>query len=232
MKNPSHIAIIMDGNGRWARKKGLQRTDGHKQGVKTLKSIVKVAAEMDIYCLTVYAFSTENWRRPESEVEFLLKLFARTLKKEGHELAENNVVIKIIGRRNELPKFILDEILNLEDLTANNDGLQLNIAFNYGGRSEIIDTAKKLFEKYDPQQINEDLFCSNIYIDNYPEVELLIRTGGEKRLSNFLLWECPNSELYFTEKYWPEFKKEDLEMAISEYKERNRRFGGIDDNAY
>jgi len=232
MKNPSHIAIIMDGNGRWARKKGLQRTDGHKQGVKTLKSIVKVAAEMDIYCLTVYAFSTENWRRPESEVEFLLKLFARTLKKEGHELAENNVVIKIIGRRNELPKFILDEILNLEDLTANNDGLQLNIAFNYGGRSEIIDTAKKLFEKYDPQQINEDLFCSNIYIDNYPEVELLIRTGGEKRLSNFLLWECAYSELYFTEKYWPEFKKEDLEMAISEYKKRNRRFGGIDDNAY
>ena len=231
MKIPSHIAIIMDGNGRWARKKGLQRADGHKQGVKTLKSIVTAATEMDINSLTVYAFSTENWRRPEREVEFLFNLFARTLRKEGQELAENNVVIKIIGRRDELPDFILDEILNLEEITAENDGLQLNIAFNYGGRAEIIDTAKKLFEKYDPQEITEDLFSSNLYIDNYPEVELLIRTGGEKRLSNFLLWECAYSELYFSEKYWPEFGKRDLKLAIEDYGKRDRRFGGIDGDA-
>lgn len=228
MKIPSHIAIIMDGNGRWAKKKGLQRADGHKQGVKTLKSIVTAAAEMDINSLTVYAFSTENWRRPEREVEFLFNLFARTLRKEGQELAENNVVIKIIGRRNELPEFILDEILNLEELTAENDGLQLNIAFNYGGRAEIIDTAKKLFEKYDQQEITEDLFSRNLYIENHPEVELLIRTGGEKRLSNFLLWECAYSELYFSEKYWPEFGKRDLKLAIEDYGKRDRRFGGID----
>jgi len=231
MKIPSHIAIIMDGNGRWAQKKGLPRTYGHKKGVKTLKMIVKTATEMNVSCLTVYAFSTENWKRPKNEVDFILELFASTLKNEGRELAQNSVVIKILGRRNSLPDFLLDEIKNLEMETAGNDGLQLNIAFNYGGRAEIIDTAKELLNKYNTEEINEELFTKNLYIENYPEVELLIRTGGERRLSNFLLWECAYAELYFTEKYWPDFNKEDFKNAINEYMRRDRRFGGIKDNA-
>ena len=231
MKIPSHIAIIMDGNGRWAQKKGLPRTYGHKKGVKTLKMIVKTATEMNVSCLTVYAFSTENWKRPKNEVDFILELFASTLKNEGRELAQNSVVIKILGRRNSLPDFLLDEIKNLEMETAGNDGLQLNIAFNYGGRAEIIDTAKELLNKYNAEEINEELFTKNLYIENYPEVELLIRTGGERRLSNFLLWECAYAELYFTEKYWPDFNKEDFKNAINEYMRRDRRFGGIKDNA-
>ncbi len=227
MKIPSHVAIIMDGNGRWAQKRGLSRTTGHQQGVKNLKEIVKAASEINIPCLTLYAFSTENWRRPKNEIHFLFKLFAETLKKECCELAQNNVKIKIIGRRKDLPPFLNREIKTIEKKTEKNDDLQLNIAFNYGGRAEIVDIVRKLIKSRKTDEITEELISKNIYITEYPEVELLIRTGGEKRLSNFMLWECAYSELYFTDKYWPDFNKNDFITAVKKFAARDRRFGGI-----
>lgn len=228
MKIPAHLAIIMDGNGRWAQQNNMPRTMGHKQGVTVLKQIVKESKNIGIPCLTVYAFSTENWARPRTEVDFLMRLFQRTLKQECRELHENNVKIKIIGRIQELKNSLIQEIDNIETMTENNTGIKLNIAFNYGGRAEIIDAVKKIMVENEKAELTEDMFKKYLYNADYPEVELLIRTGGEMRLSNFMLWECAYAEIYVTEKYWPEFSREDLNRAVKVFNERERRFGSID----
>lgn len=231
MSIPKHVAIIMDGNGRWAQKKGLPRRKGHKEGVNTLKKIVKAAGEIGINYLTVYAFSTENWKRPDKEVNFLLNLFENTIKNELDELKEKNVHINVIGRKKTLPSNLVKQIEYLENETAKESDLILNIAFNYGGRAEIVDTAKKILkEKIEVEDIDEKKFSSYLYFSNIPDVELLIRTGGEKRLSNFLLWESAYAELYFADIFWPDFSKENLEEAVDEFNQRNRRFGSLDED--
>lgn len=238
---PEHIAIIMDGNGRWAESRGLPRKEGHLAGTRVLKRVTQKAGELGVKALTVYAFSTENWKRPGREVDFLMHLFQQTLIRQTRDLDENNVRVKVIGQRENLGSGILSAIRKIEEITATNSGLQLNIAFNYGGKAEIIDIIKKvkiLSEqgKIDLTSLTEKDLDQFLYNADYPEVELLIRTGGEKRLSNFLLWQTAYAELFFIEKYWPDFTGEDLLEAIKIFQQRNRRFGGLnktggDDNA-
>lgn len=231
MDIPLHVAVIMDGNGRWAQKKGNPRREGHKRGVNTLKDIVEASMDLGISCLTVFAFSTENWKRPDYEVNFLMKLFQKTLDDETEELNQNNVKINVIGRRKKLPQNLINKINKSEKITENNDGLILNIAYNYGGRAEIIDAAKKLYrdldDKFTIDELDEKKFQNYLYCSQYSDVELLIRTGGEKRVSNFLLWEIAYSEIYITDKFWPEFTKNDFKLAIKKFQNRDRRFGGI-----
>lgn len=228
---PAHIAIIMDGNGRWAEEKGLPRREGHKAGVKALKRVTEKAGELGVSCLTVYAFSTENWKRPGSEVNFLMKLFKQTLLEQARDLFDNNVRVKVIGRREGLSKGILQSISEVEGLTADNQGLELNIAFNYGGRLEILDMIRKIITEIDrglnPDQLKVEDLDKYLYNPSYPEVELLIRTGGEKRLSNFLLWQSAYAEFYFIDKYWPDFTGDDLLEAIRVFQIRDRKFGGL-----
>ncbi len=230
---PSHVAIIMDGNGRWAQSKNKPRTYGHKKGVETLKTMVEEFIEKGIPSLTVYAFSTENWKRPPKEVQYLMTLFRNTIKNEAEELDEQDVKVNIIGRRDKLDSKLLDTIEWIEDLTSDNKKLELNIAFNYGGRAEIIDVVKKI--KADPDisraDIDEELVNKKLYNSNISNVEYIIRTGGEKRISNFLLWESAYAELYFTEKYWPEFDGQELEKALQDFAKRKRKFGALDNGA-
>jgi undecaprenyl diphosphate synthase len=234
MNSPKNIAIIMDGNGRWAQQRNKHRTSGHKEGVKTLKKIVKAAVNLNVESLTVYAFSTENWKRPKAEVDFLLTLMRQTMRNEVEELIEKGVKVKFIGRKDVLSKKLTDEIEYIEQSSTNNKKLTLNIAFNYGGRAEITDAAKKLAEAYKENKLTLDQFDENnfsdyLYNKELKEVELLIRTGGDMRLSNFLLWQSAYAELYFTDKFWPDFEEEDLINAIEEFKQRERRFGGLND---
>lgn len=232
-KLPEHIALIMDGNGRWAKKRGLPRSFGHKAGVEALKEIVRCCSDIGVKILTVYAFSTENWNRPADEVDYLINtLLVEFMKKEISELNKNNVKIKIIGNLETLSpstKNIIDEAINI---TEHNSGLQFNIALNYGGRTEIIDAVKKVSKMALAGNINEDdidekLFSSCLYTAGDKEPDLIIRTSGEKRLSNFLIWQGAYSELYFPDVLWPDFRKEDLIEAIDEYAKRDRRFGGV-----
>lgn len=234
MNSPKNIAIIMDGNGRWAQKRNKNRTSGHKEGVKTLKKIVKAAASLNVDSLTVYAFSTENWKRPKAEVDFLLTLMRRTMRNEVEELIEKGVKVKFIGRKDALSKNLIEEIDYIEKSSSQNTDLTLNIAFNYGGRAEIIDAAKKIAESYKDKKLNlaqfdENDFSNYLYNKELKDVELLIRTGGDMRLSNFMLWQSAYAELYFIDKYWPDFEETDLIKAIEEFKQRERRFGGLDD---
>jgi undecaprenyl diphosphate synthase len=234
MTTPKNIAIIMDGNGRWAEQRNKVRSDGHREGVKTLKKIVKAAANLKVKSLTVYAFSTENWKRPKAEVDFLLTLMRRTMRNEIDELLARGVKIKFLGRKNNLSKKLIEEIKYIEEKSAENTNLTLNIAFNYGGRAEIIDAAKKIASEYKIDQIDldnleENNFGEYLYSPELQNVELLIRTGGDLRLSNFLLWQSAYAELYFTEKFWPDFNEEDLKKAIRDFKNRERRFGGLKD---
>ncbi|MFW6035750.1 MAG: isoprenyl transferase [Halothermotrichaceae bacterium] len=231
MNVPSHVAIIMDGNGRWAQERNLPRRKGHQEGVKTLKKITKKAGQMGIKSLTVYAFSTENWKRPGREVKFLLSLFKKTLITQAQDLFKNDVRVKIIGRRKSLPDDLIDVIKSIENKTKPNNGLMLNIAFNYGGRAEICDMVKNYLQnsnqKNNIKKINEEQLEKYLYNPYLKDIELLIRTGGEKRLSNFLLWQCAYAELYFIDKYWPEFSTRDFERSINVFQQRNRKFGGL-----
>lgn len=234
MNTPKNIAIIMDGNGRWAQKQNKNRSAGHKEGVKTLKKIVKAAADLKVESLTVYAFSTENWKRPKAEVDFLLTLMRRTMRNEVEELLANGVKVNFIGRKDALSENLINEIDQIEKRSLENRKLTLNIAFNYGGRAEIIDSAKKIAEAYKNneiklEQLDENNFSNFLYNSQLQDVELLIRTGGDMRLSNFLLWQSAYAELYFTDKFWPDFEAEDLIKAIEEFKQRERRFGGLND---
>ncbi|ABW19060.1 isoprenyl transferase [Alkaliphilus oremlandii] len=229
---PQHIAIIMDGNGRWGTERMLPRNLGHKAGVEALRDVIKTASNIGVQYLTLYAFSTENWKRPVSEVSFLMKLLIEYLRKEIAELHENNVKIQIIGDVAGLPKEVIKEIEKATIKTMNNQGLCVNIALNYGSRAEITDAIKKIAKMVENQEIQSDdidesLVHSFLYTAATPDPDLLIRTSGELRLSNFLLWQCAYSELWFTDVYWPDFTGEHLIMAITDYQNRKRRFGGI-----
>lgn len=226
----------MDGNGRWAQNRNKPRSFGHKEGVKTLKKIVKAAVHLKIESLTVYAFSTENWKRPQTEVNFLLTLMRRTMRNEIDDLLKKGVRVSFLGRKDNLPSNLVKEIEHVETKSAQNSRLDLNIAFNYGGRAELIDACKKIARDYKKgvcklDELEESNFSDYLYKANLKNIELLIRTGGDLRLSNFLLWQSAYSELYFVDKFWPDFQKEDLEIALSNFKKRQRKFGGLIDDA-
>lgn len=229
---PRHIGVIMDGNGRWAKKRGLPRSAGHSAGAESLKKIVTEANNLGVKYITVYAFSTENWKRPEAEVNYLMNLLLDYLKNAEKTLAGENVVIRCIGSRKELSDEINEQIVRTEKFTANNDGIVMNIALNYGGREEITNACKVLCEKAAKGEIRaEDItdkdFENQLYTANQPDVDLLIRTSGEERLSNFMLWQVSYAEMWFTPKLWPDFKPADLRQAILDYQKRGRRFGGV-----
>jgi undecaprenyl diphosphate synthase len=229
---PQHVAIIMDGNGRWAQQKGLPRTVGHRQGVNRVKEIVKAAAELGVSVLTFFAFSTENWIRPKKEIEILMRYLNNFLDREIKELGKNNIRFMVIGRDEPLPKYIQAKIEEAENKTKNNTGLIVVLALNYGSRQEIVDAAKKfgcdlVAGKVDLEKLDIQTFNDYLYTSQLPEPDLLIRTSGEMRLSNFLLWQLSYAELYFSKKYWPDFKRKDLEKAIKVYQNRERRFGKI-----
>lgn len=226
-KIPNHIAIIMDGNGRWAKKRGLPRTFGHKEGAKSLQKVIKKAGEMGVKYVTVYAFSTENWKRNKDEVNTLMFLFKNYIKSEEKNIMENNIRFVVSGRRENVGKELLEAIDSLQEKSKNNDGLIFNIAFNYGGRAEIVDAINKII-KSGVEKIEERDFSKYLYND-LPEPELLIRTSGEYRVSNFLLWQIAYSEIYITDVLWPDFNEIELEKAIDNYTKRERRFGGVTD---
>ena len=229
---PQHIAVIMDGNGRWAKKKGAARIFGHRNAVQSVKEITEACGELGVKFLTLYAFSTENWGRPKDEVDGLMELLVNTLQKEIQSLLENKVRLKIIGEMNSLPKICQMNLMEAVETTKNNTGLNLLIALSYSGRMEIIEAVKKIAEqvkngRLDPTQINEQVFEENLETRGIPDPELLIRTSGEMRISNFLLWQIAYTELYITPKLWPDFRKEDLYEAICAYQKRERRFGKV-----
>ncbi|OFI07720.1 ditrans,polycis-undecaprenyl-diphosphate synthase [Clostridium acetireducens DSM 10703] len=231
-KIPKHIAIIMDGNGRWAKSRKLPRTMGHKAGVETIREIVKECSNLGVKYLTLYAFSTENWKRPKEEVSALMKLLVQYLRKEFDELNRNNVIINSIGDISKLPEICKKELILAYEKTKNNTGLVLNLALNYGGRDEIINAVIKLVEDIESknilkEDINEEVFSKYLYTTGIPDPDLIIRPSGEQRLSNFLLWQCAYSEFWYSDIKWPDFKKEDLHKAIYDYQYRDRRFGGI-----
>lgn len=228
--NLQHIAIIMDGNRRWAKEKNLPSALGHKKGVDALKATLRSCNDFGIKYLTVYAFSTENWNRKQEEVDFLMDLFAQTLKNELQEMHKENVIINFIGDLEKLnPK--LQEILhNAVEVTKNNTGVNFQIAFNYGSRLEMLNAVQNIAKRVQngeikPEDITEQMVSENLYTKNIPDPDLLIRTSGEKRISNYLLWQIAYSEIYVTEQYWPDFDKQSLADAVSEYQSRSRRFG-------
>jgi undecaprenyl diphosphate synthase len=229
---PKHVAIIMDGNGRWAERRGLPRSAGHKAGVETLRDIISICIELGIEYLTVYSFSSENWQRPKDEVNFLLDLFLISLEEELETLDRNGVRVKLIGDRKEVPSKMLKAFKNAEIKTKNNDKLLLNIAFNYGSRQEIIDAVKKICKaasrnEIDIEKLNEKIFSGYLFTSECPDPDFLIRTSGEYRVSNFLLWQIAYCEFYFIKTLWPDFKKKNFLEAIYYYQQRSRRFGRL-----
>lgn len=229
---PNHVAIIMDGNGRWAEKRGLPRIAGHKEGMDVVKRIVKSAVKHKVKTLTLYAFSTENWKRPKAEVEYLMKLPKEFLHIYLPELNENNVRIETIGELSSLPEHTIKAINYAKEQTEMNDGLILNFAINYGSRYEIMraikDVSKDIKDgKVNIEQLDEKLFSNYLYTKNIADPDLLIRTSGEQRLSNFLLWQLAYAEFWFTDVLWPDFNEEIFEQALEDYRKRKRRYGGI-----
>ena len=221
---PNHIAIIMDGNGRWAIEKGLERSEGHIKGYQNIKPIVMAAIKSGIKFLTIYAFSTENWNRSKEEIEFILNLAADVIDKESQELNENNVKISHLGSKEKLPKDIQEKIHRSEKLTENNKEFFLSVAFNYGSRNEIVETINKI-NLSENNHLTEKQFSENLSSNKFPDPDIIIRTGGQKRLSNFLLWESAYSELFFLDVFWPEFSEKDLTLVINEFSKRKRNFG-------
>ncbi|SFZ90835.1 undecaprenyl diphosphate synthase [Flaviramulus basaltis] len=227
---PKHIAIIMDGNGRWAKQKGMMRAFGHENGTKSVRQTVETCAELGIENLTLYAFSTENWNRPKLEVQTLMRLLVSSLKKEIATLQDNNIKLLAIGNLSSLPKKVHKELLEVIENTKNNTRMTLTLALSYGSREEIINTVKEISIKVknniiSPENIEESIINEHLYTRNLPDVDLLIRTSGEQRISNFLLWQIAYAELYFTSVLWPDFTKQHLYEAIIEYQKRERRFG-------
>lgn len=230
---PKHIAIIMDGNGRWAKERGFPRTAGHREGIKRVKEIVNAAGELGIKVLTFFAFSTENWNRPKKEVNMLMRYLDDFLDKQINELDKNNIRFIVIGRDRPLPEYILNKIKKAEEKTKNNTSMVMVLALNYGAKQEIVDAVRKFtYSVMNGKTSIEDLdieeFSRYLYTSNLPDPDLLIRTSGEMRISNFLLWQLSYAELYFSKKYWPDFKRNELEKAIAEFQRRERRFGRID----
>ena len=225
-KLPKHIAIIMDGNGRWAKKHGHDRVFGHYQGVESVREIVEVAAEIGIKYLTLYTFSTENWNRPKSEVDALMTLFLETIEKEIVTLNKNNISLNAIGDIESMPAENRKKLTETVNKTAANDRMVLTLALSYSSRNEIVQAVQKIIESNKfTDKITEEVFSAHLYTAGLPDPELLIRTSGEQRISNFLLWQIAYSELYFTEKLWPEFRKEEFFKAIADFQDRERRFG-------
>ncbi len=229
-KLPKHLAVIMDGNGRWAKQKGMFRSMGHENGTKAVREIVEACAEINIPYLTLYAFSTENWSRPKLEVELLMKLLVSSLKKEIKTLHDNNIKLNAIGNLEALPKKAQRELKDVIDKTKDNSRMTLTLALSYGSREEIIKTIKEISHKVknnliSPENIDETVINNHLYTQNLPDVDLLIRTSGEQRISNFLLWQIAYAELYFTETLWPDYRKNHLFEAILNYQNRERRFG-------
>ena len=229
-KMPKHIAVIMDGNGRWAKKRGMRREFGHRAGRKAVKKIVESCAELKIKNLTLYAFSTENWNRPKLEIDFLMQLLFLSLKDELKNLNKNNIKFETIGNLNRLPKKIGNYLEKVKEETKENSALTLTLALSYGSRNELVEVVKEISTKVknniiSAKKIDETVINDHLYTRHLPDVDLLIRTSGEKRISNFLLWQIAYSELYFTKKMWPDFRKKDLYKAIVSYQNRERRFG-------
>ena len=225
---PQHVAVIMDGNGRWAAQRHLPRVEGHRAGIESVREVVEGSARLGIGVLTLYAFSVENWKRPPSEVSTLMMLLKRYLRLELKTLLGNNIRFKVIGRSDELAPDVRNELRAAEDKTAGNRGMQFNIALNYGGRAEIIEAAKQmLVARVDPETLDEARFSGFLYTAGQPDPDLLIRTSGEMRVSNFLLWQIAYAEIWVTDTLWPDFRKRDLLEAILAYQKRDRRYGGI-----
>jgi len=229
-KLPKHIAIIMDGNGRWAKQKGFLRASGHKEGTKAVRDVVEGCAEVGVKNLTLYAFSTENWNRPKLEVDTLMKLLVSSLKKEIKTLKDNNIKLNCIGNISSLPKKARNELLDVIEKTSANTQMTLTLALSYGSREEITNCIKQIATKVKSEELSEDaidesVINEHLYTRNLPDVDLLIRTSGEQRISNFLLWQIAYAELYFTKILWPDYRRENLFEAIYNYQNRERRFG-------
>ncbi|MDA3932246.1 MAG: isoprenyl transferase [Tenericutes bacterium] len=229
---PDHIAIILDGNGRWAKKRGMPRTYGHQKGVENIRTIAIASAELGIKALSVYAFSTENWKRPEKEVNFLMKLPGEFEKKFKDEFKKHDIKVMFSGRKTQLSKENLEILERITKNTKDRKGLVLNICFDYGSQTEITEAVKMIAEevkenKISPEDITKEMITERLYTKDLPDLDLLIRPSGEVRLSNFLLWQAAYAELYFCDTYWPAFSKRVLEKALLEYTNRNRRFGGL-----
>ena len=231
LKNiPNHIAVIMDGNGRWAKKKGKERIQGHKKGILSVRKLVEEASKINISYLTLFAFSTENWKRPKNEVSTLMDLIVLSLDKELKTIIENKIKLNAIGDINSLPKEVKKKLKETIEKTKNNRKLTLTIAINYGGKEEITNAVNTIINKVKKniileEKVDEELINTHLYSNNLPDVDLLIRTSGEKRISNFLLWKISYAELYFTNILWPEFSKNDFNKALNNYQKRERRFG-------
>lgn len=230
-KLPQHLAIIMDGNGRWAKKKGLPRSIGHREGAKAVKRVIANCLDLNIPILTLFAFSTENWKRPKKEITYLLKLFERVLSKEKANLIKDNIQINFIGRLDDLPNSLNDKMNELCESTKGNNKLILNIAVNYGGRAEIVDAVNSIILKIDKnnlkiEEINEDTIRDNLYTYNLPDPDLLIRTAGEMRISNFMIWQIAYAEFWVTPVLWPDFDKNNLVEALKNFQKRVRKYGG------
>ena len=229
---PAHVAIIMDGNGRWAKQRHLPRLEGHRQGAESVRAIVRVAGEAGVKYLTLYAFSVENWSRPKDEVDTLMKYLARYLKNEIGELNRNNVRLEVIGQIYRLPEFVQEQLEKTKAALAKNNGLTLILALSYGGRTEIVEAVRDIAAKakqgrLEPEEINEQVIAQHLYTRNFPDPDLLIRTSGEMRVSNFLLWQISYAELVVTPTFWPDFRRPQFHEALEEYARRHRRFGGL-----
>jgi undecaprenyl diphosphate synthase len=225
---PAHIAVIMDGNGRWAAQRHLPRVEGHRAGIESVREVVEGSARLGVQVLTLYAFSVENWKRPPTEVSTLMMLLKRYLRSELNTLLRNDIRFRVIGRAEELADDIQRELSDAEAKTAANRGMQFNIALNYGGRAEIVEAARRLIaERVDPETLDEQRFARFLYTAGQPDPDLLIRTSGEMRVSNFLLWQIAYAEIWVTDTLWPDFRKRHLIEAILAYQKRERRYGGI-----
>jgi undecaprenyl diphosphate synthase len=229
---PAHVAIIMDGNGRWAKQRHLPRVEGHRNGVESVRNVVRACGELGIQYLTLYAFSVENWNRPKDEVDTLMKYLARFLKNEIGELNRNNVRLEAIGQIYRLPEFVQEQLKKTKAALAGNNGLTLILALSYGGRTEIVEAVRSIAAKakegkIEPAEITEQVIAQHLYTHNIPDPDLLIRTSGEMRVSNFLLWQISYAELVVTSTLWPDFRKQQLFEALEEYTRRHRRFGGL-----
>jgi len=230
--SPTHVAIIMDGNGRWAKERHLPRIEGHRNGVESVRAVVRAAGEVGIKYLTLYAFSVENWNRPKDEVDMLMKYLARYLKSEIGELNRNNVRLEVIGQTYRLPEFVQQQIDRTRAALSKNNGLTLILALSYGGRIEIVEAMRNIARqvkegRIEPAEINEQVVAQNLYTRNYPDPDLVIRTSGELRVSNFLLWQIAYAEFVVTPTLWPDFRKPQFLAALEEYARRHRRFGGV-----
>ena len=234
---PQHIAVIMDGNGRWARRRHLPRVAGHRAGVQSARTIIETCARLNISALTLYAFSMENWRRPKAEIDFLMRLLREYLRKELPVIHRNNIRLLVIGRPDQLPDAVRNDIERAMELTAGNSGMKLAVALNYGGRAELVDAFNRILDRVrqdalssggaESVKIDEEMISQNLYTAGLPDPDLLIRTSGEMRVSNFLLWQIAYAEIYVTETLWPDFTRSQLYEALLDYQKRERRYGGL-----